>query len=53
MAHVSALAGLELKPLWRVAGAGGPKGLPPYKVGIRFIPHLPDGTLPHGFVHTH
>ena len=41
-----------LKVLWRVAGAGGPKGLPPYKVGVRFIPHMADGSLPHGFYHT-
>ena len=30
--------------------AGSPKGLPPYCVG--FIPHLEDGSLPGGFVHT-
>ena len=41
-----------VKVLWRVAGAGGPKGRPAYKVGIRIIPHLPNGSLPHGFYHT-
>ena len=41
-----------IQQLWRVAGAGGPKGLPPYCVGVRFIPHEADGSLPHGFYHT-
>jgi hypothetical protein len=41
-----------LQQLWRVDGQGGPKGLPPYCVGVRFIPHDEDGSLPHGFYHT-
>ena len=41
-----------LQPLWRVVGAGGPKGLPSYCVGVRFFPHLEDGSLPNGFFHT-
>ena len=41
-----------LQPLWRIAGQGEPKGLPPYHVGVRFFPHLEDGNLPHGFFHT-
>jgi hypothetical protein len=48
--HVEKMPGIQ--QLWRVAGAGGPKGLPPYCVGIRCIPHEEDGSLPHGFYHT-
>ena len=48
--HVEQLPGI--KPLWRVPGAGGPKGIPPYCVGVRFIPHEEDGSLPHDFYHT-
>ena len=42
----------NLKVLWRVPGAGAPKGLPPYKVGVRFVPHQANGDLPNGFFHT-
>ena len=42
----------NLKVLWRVAGAGAPKGLPPYKVGVRFVPHQANGDLPNGYFHT-
>ena len=48
--HVEQLPGIQ--QLWRVAGAGGPKGNPPYCVGVRFIPHEADGSLPNGFYHT-
>ena len=42
-----------LEPLWRVAGAGGPKGSPPYKVGARLFPRIePDGNLPGNVVKT-
>ena len=34
-----------LEPLWRKAGAGGPKGSPPYKVGARLFSRNDDGTL--------
>jgi hypothetical protein len=41
-----------LQQLWRVTGAGGPKGLPDYCVGARFIVHDENGRLPAPFYHT-
>ena len=42
-----------LEKLWRVAGAGGPKGSPPYKVGFRLFPRIePSGNLPGNVVKT-
>ena len=49
--HAETVLGLNEK-LWRVPGVGGPKGIGPYKVGVRFVPHMADGNLPHGFFHT-
>ena len=39
------------KVLWRIPGAGGPKGLRPYKVEVRLFPHNADGTVPNGYIH--
>jgi hypothetical protein len=39
----------NLKWLWRVPGAGGPKGIPDYKIGVRFVLLLPGGELPQGY----
>mmetsp|Transcript_36612 Transcript_36612/g.114586 ORF Transcript_36612/g.114586 Transcript_36612/m.114586 type:complete len:122 (-) Transcript_36612:1-366(-) len=41
-----------LQQLWRVTGAGAPKGLPDFCVGARFFPHDEDGRLPEPFYHT-
>ena len=35
---------------WKVAGQGGPKGSPPYKVGYRIFEMNHDGTFPRGVV---
>ena len=51
--HVEQLPGIQ--QLWRVAGAGGPKGLPPYTLLRRRSLHPArgaDGSLPNGFYHT-
>eukprot|EP00966_Prymnesium_polylepis_P294783 6807341-Prymnesium_polylepis.1 len=44
---VEAMPGLQ--QLWRVKGAGAPKGLPDYCVGARFFVHGEDGRLPEPF----
>jgi len=43
--HVDALGDNRVKKLWRVTGAGYPKGTGPYKVGVRFFPRDVDGAL--------
>ena len=41
---------LNIEVAWKVAGQGGPKGSPPYKVGYRIFKMNHDGTFPQGVV---
>ena len=41
---------LNIEVAWKVAGQGGPKGSPPYKVGYRIFEMNHDGTFPRGVV---
>ena len=50
--HVDSLQDDKVKKLWRRTGAGGPKGIGPYKVGVRFFPTDRDGKLIDPFVFT-
>ena len=41
---------LNIEIAWKVAGQGGAKGAPPYKVGYRLFEMNLDGTFPRGVV---